>query len=437
MNITPWRRLFSTGMEGTEGTEGMEGMHRAAVRSLSVMICVLAIGVGWLTISPLPTERLASSDPTCLSSTAPGALSELFAAEPGGLIAADYQRAIELPDGRTLWLFQDATIRLPPPDPTPTTTIDPDAPPVPPAPTKRLLHNVGMLQTGSCFEVLRSGSEADPEAWLLPTQTTPYAHWYWPLDAAMGTDGRLYVHLAEMFERGALYLSTTEPVGTRIVGVDLATMGITFEGVPPSSSTSLYGFSIASDTSWTYLYGQCHRQFGWDIGLFGVRAHDLSCSSHVPVARVPRGQLFAAPNYWDGSTWQPNPARAVAVMPTEGRSINPSQIRFDGAEFVAVTKVDDWFGSTIHLDRASSAQGPWTTYAQMPISPKCSVDCNTYFASWVPSTATDLEASNRSVVGLSHNRWDGVTSTINRPTYFTVPDPAGYALALRCNVVDC
>jgi hypothetical protein len=417
----------------------MEATQRTTVRSLSVTFCVFALIAVWLSSGPPPDDRLTPSSSTCLGSTAPDALSGLLAAEPGGVIAADYQRAIELSDGRTLWLFQDATIRLPLPDPTTTTTttIDPDEPPLPPAPTERLLHNIGMLQTGSCFEVLRSGTAADPKAWLLPAQTTPYAHWYWPLDAAMGADGRLYVHLAEMFERGALYLSTTEPVGTRIVGLDLATMTITSEGVPPSSSTSLYGFSIASDGTWTYLYGQCHRQFGWDMGLFGVRAHDLSCSSHVPVARVPLGQLFAAPSYWDGNSWQPHPARAAAVMPTEGRAINPSQVRYDGDEFVAVTKVDDWFGATVYLDRAPSAQGPWTNYAQVPVSPKCRTACNTYFASWIPSTATDSRASNRTVVGLSHNRWDGIVTTVNRPTFFTVPDPGKFALALRCSVVNC
>jgi hypothetical protein len=58
------------------------------------------------------------------------------------------------------------------------------------------------------------------------------------------------VYLAEMFERVAWYLSTTEPVGTSFAGVELATVGMTFEGTTPSSSTSLYGFSIASDSTW-------------------------------------------------------------------------------------------------------------------------------------------------------------------------------------------
>ena len=39
-------------------------------------------------------------------------------------------------------------------------------------------------------------------------------------------------------------------------------------------------------------------------------------------------------------------------------------MRWTGSEFVAVTKVGDWFGTTVFLDRAPAAQGPWTTYAR-------------------------------------------------------------------------
>ncbi|NND73557.1 MAG: hypothetical protein HKN44_00985 [Ilumatobacter sp.] len=376
-------------------------------------------------------DRLASGSPTCLSDVGPAQLSTLFDREPGGVIAADYQRAVPLPDGRVLWLYQDATIRLPP-SPAPTTTVG-DGPPAPPPPTEQLLHNIGIVQTGTCFEVLRNGTAADPLPWLFPTATIPHGHWFWPLDATLGSDGTLYVFVAEVTERGPLYLSATVPIATRIVGVDPVTLKVVFTGSPPNDSTSLYGFSITSDTRWTYLYGQCHRQFGWDPGRFGIPAHDLSCAASVPVARVPRGHLFDQPEYWDGQRWQHDPDRAVAVIPTVGRAVNPSQIRWTGGEFVSITKVGDWFGSTIYLDRAPAAQGPWTNYARLPATPKCArTVCNTYFASWVPWNAgTDF------VIGLSHNRWDGRLSAVNRPSFMTAPRPGAHGFALRCAIVDC
>jgi hypothetical protein len=379
----------------------------------------------------LPHEPDRAAGATCLGSTSPQALTALFDQEPGGLVAADYQRAIPLPDGRTLWFFQDASIRLPAPDPPAIAPVV--APPFIAAGTTRLIHNAALIQTGTCFDLLRSGTDVEPEAWLFPAETQPFGHWFWPLDATMGADGRLYVFMAEMAERGALYLSVTEPIATRVVAIDLATLTPQWYGQPANASSALYGFSITSDATWTYLYAQCHRQFGWSPSIL-LAAHDLTCSSDVTVGRVPKGRVLTAPTYWDGTTWQADASRAIAVMPTTSRSVNPSQIRWTGTEFVAVTKAGDWFGTTIYLDRAPSAQGPWTNYARVRANPKCAPDtCNTYFASWVPPNVT----GGAFVVGLSHNRWDGALSSINRPTFFTVPPPSTFALAMRCSWITC
>ncbi len=381
-------------------------------------------------------DQVAGS--TCVGSTDAAGLASLFDQMPGGLFAADYQRAVPLPDGRTLWLFQDASITLPPPppppEPTTTTTTLPGTPPPPPEqPATQLVHNAALLQTGSCFDLLRSGTDADPRSWLFAAETTPFAHWFWPLDATMGQDGRLYVFVAEMVERGPLYLSVTEPIATRVVAIDLATMSPVWSGQPANASEALYGFSIANDANWTYLYAQCHRQFGWSPSIL-LPAHDLSCSANVTVARVPKGRVLQPPNYWDGTTWQPNALLAEPVIPTAGRTINPSQIRWTGSEFVAVTKVGDWFGTTVFLDRAPAAEGPWTTYARVRVDPKCDpATCNTYFASWVPPNVSDGVWT----IGLSNNRWDGQVSPVNRPTFLTVPAPGRFALATRCTLVQC
>lgn len=380
-------------------------------------------------------EALVTPAATCMGAADAAALTELFNQEPGGMMAADYQRAVPLPDGRTLWLFQDATVRLPPPPALPTTTTPPPGvPPPPPPETERLLHNAALLQTGTCFELLRSGTEADPKPWLFAAQTVPFGHWFWPLDATIGEDGRLYVFMAEMIERGPLYLSASEPVSVRLVGLDLPSLRVGYLGQPANDSPSLYGFSIATDADWTYLYSHCHRQFGWDSLGGGRYGHDFSCSANVSVARVRRGRVLDPPQYWDGQRWQGDPNRAVAVIPTTGREINPTQVRFTGEEFVAVTKEGDWFGTTIFLDRAPRAEGPWSTYARLPARPKCApLTCNTYFASWVPWN----DGSGEFLVGLSHNRWDGRLSTINRPTFFTVPRPGTYPFAARCSLVEC
>jgi hypothetical protein len=376
-----------------------------------------------------PPDTLVTADSTCLPSTGPTQLTRLFDLEPGGMMAADYQRPIPLPDGRVLWMFQDASVRLPAPGAPPQVP----AQPTPPAVTTALLHNAALIQTGDCFELLRSGTPEAPESWLLASNTTPFSHRYWPLDGTIGVDGRLYLFFAEMIERGPLYLSFTEPIATKVAALDPTTLQVEWLGEPYDSSTSLYGFSIANGTNWTYLYAQCHRQFGWSPSRL-LDAHDRSCASEVTVGRVPKGRVLDRPQYWDGTSWQSDPDQAEAVLPQTGRGINPSQVRFTGDEFVAVTKEGDWFGSTIYMDRAPAAEGPWTTYVRLPIRPKCEpTTCNTYFASWVPPAV----GGGQWVVGLSHNRWDGVVSPINRPTFFEVPAPGRFALAARCSQVDC
>ncbi len=406
-----------------------------AVRVARLGVVVLTLGLVAALVALPDTDPSAPAADVCLGAATPATLTTIFENEPGGVIAADYQRAVPLPDGRTLWLFQDATIRLPPPD-----LPDPELPPdplSPPPPTEQLLHNIGVIQSGSCFTVLRSGTDEDPRAWLLPGQTTPFAHWFWPLGAEMGNDGYLYVYVAEMFERGGLYLSASEPTGTRAVAIDLTSMSVAGAWTPPGSSAQLYGFSVTSDVSWTYLYGHCHRQFGYDIGPFGVPAHDVGCSGNVPVARVPKGQMLDPLSYWDGTAWQADPNRAVSVMPA-GRTINPSQVHWVDGEFLAVSKVGDWFGTTIYLDRAPTARGPWTNYARLPAPKRCDPNtCNSYFASWIPGSALTGGTEGQFVIGVSHNRWDGRVTTINRPTYLLAPPPGSHAFALRCSIVDC
>lgn len=369
-----------------------------------------------LSAGTTPTASDAAPAPVCVSGTRARDLTALFDRAPGGLVAADYQRAMRLPDGRVLWLFQDATVELPP-------SAEPE--------THRLLHNVGIVQTGTCFELLRSGSDDDPGPWLFADETVPFSRWFWPLDATMASNGRVYVFAAEMIEQGSSYLQVTTPVSTRVVEVALPTLTPVGYGTPADSSANLYGFSIASDRWWTYLYSHCHRQFGHSTSSVLPGAHDFDCVDDVYVARVPRGQVLDPPAYWDGESWQPDPARTASVSPT-GRAISPSQFRWDGREYLAVTKEGDWFGDTIYFSRSSSPTGPWTTYARMPAVAKCAAHvCNTYFASWIP-TDGPLD-----VIGLSHNLWSGEPTAVNRPTFHEVAPPGSASRAGRCSMVDC
>ena len=382
--------------------------RRSSVVVTALVVCaalVLVVGAS----SPSVASRL--SDPTCLAAATPDQLDRLFAAEPGGVIGADYQRATPLPGGRVLWTFQDAEVRLP-------------------TGGTRLVHNIAMVQDGACFRVLMGGTAADPRPWLFASDTTPFVRWFWPLGAEMGADGLLYVFAAEMNERGPQYLTRTEPTSTVVAVVDVTTFDVRSTTRPVDSSASLYGFSIESDSTWTYLFAQCHRQFGYDPYIFVV-AHDFACASRVTVARVPKGQLLAAPSYWTGAGWRSDPAAAVPILDTS-RMVNASQFQYVDNQWMVITKVGDWWGERIVVEYSLRPVGPFTVVAEWSPVTKCA-DCNNYFASWIPSATP-----GQLVFGLSHNRWDGIASVYYRPTFGAITAPPRRLLpAERCSLGYC
>ena len=386
------------------------GVVRAVV--LVSMALLLGVSIG---SSGRPADPVfaAVTAPVCLQGATPGHLDQLFAAEPGGVVGADYQRATPLPDGRMLWTFQDAEVRLP-------------------GGATRLVHNVGMVQNANCFTMLIGGTSADPRPWLFADATTPFSRWFWPLGAEVGADGLLYVFAAEMYERSPGYLIRTEPTSTAVAVVDTRTWNVVRTTTPADASASLYGWSIESDSRWTYLFAQCHRQFGYDLYIF-TYAHDQSCSNRVTVARVPRGQLLAAPTYWTGRGWSVDPSAAAPIVETANRMVNATQFVRVANTWMAITKVGDWWGDQILIERADRAVGPYTLVSAIPAIPKCVRDCNTYFASWVPSSQP-----GQLIYGLSHNRWDGIATEVYRPTFGAIPAPVfTMSTAQRCSLGHC
>ncbi len=411
-------------------------METRTKRGLALLLAVFAVvaGVGASGIDAAPvddtTEPLSAgrasytratetfiADSFCLPDLTVQSLGTIFDAEPGGIIGADYPRTLALENGNVLWTFQDARIR------TPTGA--------------RYVHNIGMLQVGRCFSILVGGSSSHPEAWLFPDDTAPEFRWFWPLDAETGTDGQVYVFATEMHERGERYLERAEPGGVYLARVNPVNWNVEWYGRPSDTGTPLYGWSIESDDEWTYLFAHCHRQFGYDP-VFGGAAHDSSCARRVTVARVPAGKLFDRPTYWTGSTWSTDRSRATSVITSEGRFTKPTQFVRKNGRWLAITKIDDWFGTDIVIESAVHPAGPYVEIERRRAWPKCDdTTCNTYFSSWIEGQnaggPTDVL-----IASLSHNRWDGEPSAVYRPTFQVVfPPPDEPTSAMRCALGHC
>jgi hypothetical protein len=356
---------------------------------------------GWFVGTPGPAPLQAPANvrpPDCTTSTDPSGLNRFFDNGPA-LLGADYQRAVALPDGRVLWFFQDVFFRGR-------------------NGAATFAHNAGLVQNGTCFTLLQSGNYAAPGEYLFPDRTQRRAHWFWPLSGGMGADGRFHLFVAEMRENGPTYLSFTEPIATWKVAIDLTTMQIVDRRPAANSSAALYGFSVESTNDHSYLFAHCHRQFGWDAFPFvdpPEYVHDWDCADRMTVARVPKGQFDQPPAYWNGSSWEADPAAAVNIVSAD-RLVTASQMYLLDGKWVAITKVGDWFGTRIEIDVATQPQGPYTTVRTIATPAKCD-GCNTYFASLLPYRASDGSL----LIGISNNVFGPVDLSRYHPTFFATP----------------
>lgn len=329
-------------------------------------------------------------------------LDRLFQGQVGRVVGADYVRPFVLPNGNTLLLLQDAFLA-----PAGTTrdvaSLD----------NAQFVHNAAvLLDARGCVVRTLSGARS----YIGSTVTRPLSRWFWAMGGGIGADGQLHLLVAELRNpnhtgaaRGAA------PVATWHATIDPASLAVTSFAPAADPSTSLYGWAVASDRHYTYLFSHCYRQFVSEP--FG---HDLSCTADIDVARIPLGQFDASPQYWRAGSWTTDPSAATALRFNGERTINPVSIQNIDGRFVSVSKQGDWWGTTIVVDTAPTAVGPWTTVKTLETAVKCDV-CNTYFASLMPW----LDVDGSLVVALSNNAWDmrGVAFPnpwIYRPSFIAI-----------------
>ena len=324
-----------------------------------------------------------------------------------GFGGGDYPRAYPLPDGRILWLFQDLHF----------SNDDDLLNDVADGSPTNAAHNAGLVQQGQCFTIV-GGRGLDL---IGNQQTVDSTTWFWPMDGEIGVDGNLWIFMAEMNNpTGGGATHGAVPVRTWIAILDRTTLRQLYFEPAPDSSNRLYGWSVVSDDRWSYLYSHCYRQFVNPVA--GIGQFDATCMPHTYLARVPRGDFVAAPEYWNGTGWTRNAAAAVSVL---SRNVaNPMSVQWFGDVYVSVTKENEWWGSRLIVDRAPAPQGPWTTVASRSVigDMKCQT-CGNYGASLLPW----LNPDGRMIVALSSGSdfalWRQ-NASLYRPTFHTFDVPA-------------
>ncbi|MCU1394296.1 MAG: hypothetical protein JWM34_2724 [Ilumatobacteraceae bacterium] len=394
---------------------------RRIVRPLRTAVSLLiavAVAVAGFAVVPMPSSPAAAAG-ACAADLGSGGMSDFFASGSSGFVGGDYAHAYPLPDGRTLWMFQDSFIGAPD-----TASLGDAA----------FVHNLAMIQTDSCFQILHGGSADAPTSYIGGDLEVPFTHWFWPLGAGVGADGQLDVFMAEFVNAaGTGATAGATPIATWRATVRLSDLAVTsFAPAADPSDRPLYGTSVATSGDWSYLYGNCYRQFT-SPGL--LSDFDETCTRDVYLARVPAGRFDSAPTYWNGHDWSANRADAVPVH-SGGALADPLQVQAMGdGEYLGVSKLDDWWGTSVSMYTSAAPTGPFVRYAVVPVSPRCDPHvCDTYFAAPLPWRSGDGSVE----LSISGHTWDPSVArafpTLYRP--FVIDAPAPGDPATRVGIAD-
>jgi len=396
-----------------------EGRRWCRLRRGAWATWLVALAVSSVTIvTPLPRTAPAAVAEHCAGGNDTASLNRLFAGQVDDLVGLDALRAVDLPDGRRLWLYQDAFVS---PDGASRETLT----------EAGFAHNGALIQDGWCVRSIHgpvSSADRCPgprlSSWVGGWLTGNCTRWFWPMGAAMGSDGLLAIFYASVTNpAGTGATDGAAPDGVWLARVDPRTLELVeLAPAPDPGGDLLFGFAVETAGEHSYLFGHSYDQFN-------LPDPTSPPPSRTFVARVPAGRFDLVPEYWTGSGWSADRWRAAPVHDAgAGRRASIQPRRIDGT-WVAVTKLDDWHGADLALLTAAAPQGPWTVVRTMVIPTKTlDGSTNTYLPHLLPQRS-DL---GNLVVSVSHNAWvmDPLVTArpaLYRPTFFEIEPPPAMA----------
>ncbi len=240
--------------------------------------------------------------------------------------AGDIPHPYSLPNGTTMWMLNDSFLSATPNDPIGSTST--------------FVRNTAILENRqSQLSLVESGhSYLDEGERLLD-------RWWW-FHGGHVQGQLLHIVTTEMLRKEPLgWAINFEPTTTWITTLQWRTGRILkMQPAPNNGVSPVYGFSVASDQEWTYLYGNNH--------LYGRG------TTENRVARVPRGRLLATLTYWDGEAWTAHANAAISIL-THGTFACRLYVFRHGNRWLATAKDDEFYGDEILLFEAPQPTGPW------------------------------------------------------------------------------
>jgi len=351
------------------------------------------------------------TDLGCVKTDSARSLNKMIAGHMRPVLGLDNPHVIDLGGRRYLWLFNDAFV-----DYTNRATSLVDA---------RFLFNVAVLQEHDCFRLVLGGSKAEPKEFERGTgQKLP--HFFWPLGGQV-VGGRVQVIWAEMLRTGDEPASgdgvNRRPLRTWLATYDATTLRrLDMRPAPNDGVHPQYGYAVAADETHTYLFGNSNLLDLSSEGGFYAGPHS---ATKMYLARVPRGELAAAPEYRTADGWSDDPADARPFSERFWTDNGMQPVYLDG-HWLAVTKVDGFWGTDTIVEAADEPWGPWKLVSRRRVEPARGFDEMTNYQ---PIILPYRDTSGDLIIVMSENarRWRGAVDDMSmyRPRVYTEPWPFG------------
>jgi hypothetical protein len=397
---------------------------RAALLSVTLVIAVCVPALSYVAAagdgrglvgrwSYFPSEAAAAgyvvTDLRCATPTSARSLNDLFVGGIRPVLGLDNPHVIDLGGDRYLWLFNDTFV-----DYTNRARSLIDA---------RFLLNSAILQERDCFRLVLGGTRTEPAGFEQGLgQELPY--YFWPL-GGQTVGGRVQVFWAEMLRTRDQPAPgngvNRRPVRTWLATYDVDTLErLDFRPALNDGVFPQYGYAVASDDTHTYLFGNSNLLDLTFEGGFYAGPHS---ATKMYLARVPRGDLAAPPEYRTADGWSDDPADARPFSERFWTDNGMQPVYLDG-RWVAVTKVDGFWGTQTIVETADDPWGPWTIVSQREVEPVRGFDEMTNYQ---PIILPYRDSSGDLIVVMSENArvWKGAVDDMSmyRPQVYTEPWP--------------
>jgi hypothetical protein len=347
----------------------------------------------------------------CLRNLSAATLNREFGERIGPLFGWDNPHIYPLGGDRWLWLAHDSYV-----DYTGSANELTDA--------GLQLQNLAFVQDGRCFSIVHGGRLEAPVNFEPGVGSVPLKSFFWPLGGELH-EGKLHIFWSKTAWDPDLPGPgdglQRHPLSTWIGVYDPVTLErLSFRRAPNDGVFPQYGFAVASDRRFTYLFGNSNML---NFAREGGYLNGPHSATKMYLARVPRGRLHRQPSYRTATGWSKDASDAVPISERFWAE-NTMQPRYIDGRWIAVTKVDGFSGRDVVVDVAAKPWGPWKTVQRVRYEGRYGSEGMT---SYQPILLPWRDPSGKLIVVLSENRDDWLESVANpilyRPAAFTVNWP--------------